>query len=151
MTEQRETDDAQADMPRRVDVELFIVHPTLDPKDISDALGLEAHFAHRVGDARKTPAGTSLSGSYPDTRWRHCIRCDVENQWYAAEVTSFIERLEPRRAFFTKLRSSGGRVSLIIQFFGDGYLGDELPVTTLAKLVDLELALAIECFTDPQS
>src|SRR5215467_1791975 len=49
---------------RRFDVELFIVHPTLDPADISAALGMEAHSAHRVGDPRKTPKGTPLSGNY---------------------------------------------------------------------------------------
>ncbi|WP_136623820.1 hypothetical protein [Bradyrhizobium centrolobii] len=64
---------------------------------------------------------------------------------------TFVDRLEPHKAFFASLTSTGGRASIIIQFFGDGYLGDELPVATLAKLVDLGVALAIECFADPQS
>ena len=46
------------------------------------------------------------------------------------------------------LKSTGGRASIIVQFFSDGYLSDEIPSATLAKLVELELALAIECFTD---
>jgi hypothetical protein len=50
-------------MPRQFDVELFIVHPTFDPADISEALGLEAHFAHRVGDRRRAPKGTLLPGN----------------------------------------------------------------------------------------
>ena len=53
------TVDAKVDLdeglPRRVDFELFIIHPTMDPADISAALGLEADVAHRVGDQRKTP------------------------------------------------------------------------------------------------
>ena len=151
VTEHSEADCTKANSPRRVDVELFIIHPTWAPTDISSALGLESHFAHRVGDLRKTPTGTPLPGHHPDTRWRHCIRCDVRNQWYAAEVTSFVDRLEPHQAFFAKLRSTGGQASLVIQFFGDGYLGDKLPVATLAKLVGLGLALAIECFAEPQA
>ena len=43
------------DTARRFDVELFLVHPTSRPADISTALGMEAHLAHRVGDRRKTP------------------------------------------------------------------------------------------------
>ncbi|MET4065535.1 hypothetical protein ABID58_000309 [Bradyrhizobium sp. S3.2.6] len=151
MTEQFEAKAAEGGPPRRIDIELFIVHPTLEPTDISTALGLDAHFGHRVGEPRKTPKGTLLQGNYHDTRWRHCFRCSLVDQWYAAEVTRFVDRLEPHKTFFADLKSTGGTAQVIIQFFGDGYLGDELPVATLAKLVDLELALAIECFADPQS
>ena len=52
---QHEAVEFAGDTPRRFHVELFIVHPTLTPTDISAALGMEAHFAHRVGDRRKTP------------------------------------------------------------------------------------------------
>jgi hypothetical protein len=57
-----------------------------------------------------------------------------------------IDRLEPHKAFFADLKSTGGTASIVIQFLGDGYFGDEIPSATLAKLVDLELALQIECF-----
>jgi hypothetical protein len=142
------TDSAAEDTPRRFHVELFIVHPALDPADISTALGLEAHSAHRAGDPRRTPRDTPLSGSYWDTRWRHCVECDIADQWYAAEVTRLLDRLEPHKTFFKNLKSTGGKACITIQFFGDGYLSDEIPPTTLAKLVELELALAIESFGD---
>jgi hypothetical protein len=61
-----------------------------------------------------------------------------------------IDRLAPQKTFFGNLKSTGGTASIVIQFLGDGYFGDEIPTATLAKLVDLELALAIECFTVPQ-
>jgi hypothetical protein len=73
------------------------------------------------------------------------------DQWFAAEVTRLLDRLEPHKAFFASLRSTGGSASLIIQFLGDGYLSDEVPHATLAKLVELGLGLGIECFVDPQS
>jgi hypothetical protein len=151
VTEQTEADSAEGGTPRRVDVELFVVHPTWEPTNISIALGLEPHFAHRVGDPRKTPTGNPLPGNYQDTRWRHCIRCTVRDQWYAAEVTRLVDRLGLHRAFFADLKSTGGTACVVIQFLGDGYFGDEIPRATLAKLVDLELGLGIECFVDPQS
>jgi Domain of unknown function (DUF4279) len=151
VTQQRRSDFGEGGTPRRFDLELFIVHPTLNPAEISAALGLEARRAHRVGDRRKTPKGTLLPGNYPDTRWRHCVRCSVTDQWYAAEVTRLVDSLEPHKAFFANLKSTGGRASVVIQFLGDGYLADEIPHATLAKLVDLELALAIECYVDPQA
>jgi hypothetical protein len=49
------TDIAAGNVSRRFDVELLIVHPSLNPAEISTALGLEARYAHRVDDRRKTP------------------------------------------------------------------------------------------------
>jgi hypothetical protein len=150
MTEHNMTD-VMAPTPRHFDVELSIVHPLLDPADISRALGLEGHVSHRVGDQRKTPKGTLLSGVYPGTRWRHSIRHTATEQWFASEIVSFVARLEPHKEFFTNLRQTGGSATVIIQFLGDGYLGDELFPSTLAKLGELGLSLGIECFVDPQS
>jgi hypothetical protein len=149
MTEEEQAD-VTGDAQRRFAVELFIVHPTLDPGEISRILGLEAHFSHRVGDRRKTPKRL-LAGNYADTRWRHCIRHTVTTQHFAAEVIGFVERLEAHKEFLADVRSTGGKASVVIAFLGDGYFGDELPPATLAKLTDLGLALAVECFTVPQS
>jgi hypothetical protein len=42
----------------------------------------------------------------PCRRWRHCVRCTVTEQWYAIEVTRFIDRLEPDKSFFIDLKST---------------------------------------------
>lgn len=136
--------------PRRFDIELLIVHPLLDPADISRVLGMEGHFSHRVGDQRTTRKGSLLSGVYPDTRWRHSIRHTVTEQWFASELVDFVARLEPHKEFLTNLSTTGGSATLIIQFLGDGYLADDIPLGTLAKLVGLGLSLGVECFIDQQ-
>lgn len=46
-------------------------------------------------------------------------------------------------------KSGGGTASIVIQFM-DGLLADELSSATLARLVDLDLSLAIECFAGLQ-
>src|SRR5439155_25358710 len=91
--------DTDGGPPRRVDVELFIVHPTVSPAEITAALGLEAHFAHRVGDVRKTPKGTLLEGQYQDTRWRYCIRYELNDQWFADKIGALVNSLAPHKAF----------------------------------------------------
>jgi Domain of unknown function (DUF4279) len=140
--------DAQANRSKRFDVELFIVHPTLDPAGISIALGLGAKFAHRVGDQRKTPKGTLLSGTYQDTRWRHSRRYETPDQWFADKIAALIDCIEPYKAFLKELRSTGGKACLILQFLRDGYFGDEIAQAILTRLSDLELDFAIECFAD---
>ena len=67
------------------------------------------------------------------------MRATLREQWFAAEVIRLIDRLEPHKAFFAHLKSTGGAASIIIQFIGDGYFWDEIPTVTLAKLVDLEI------------
>lgn len=136
--------------PRHFDLELFIAHPSLDPADISRALGMVGHFSHRVGDRRITPMGTALAGVHLDTRWRYSVRHTVTQQWFASQLADFVARLEPHKQFLASLRETGGSTTLIIQFLGDGYLADNIPLATLAKLDGLGLSLGIECFVDPQ-
>ena len=143
--------DVNEDWSRRVDVELFIVHPTMTSEGISTALGLEAHAAYTVGEQRMTPKGTPLQGEYADTRWRHCIRYELNDQWFADKITALVDSLAPRKAFLHGVRATGGTAQVIIQFFGDGYLGDKVPLATLAKMAELQLDFGIECFNVQQS
>ncbi len=147
----QEAADLETITPNRFDVELFIVHPTLTPAEISRALELNAVFAHRVGDRRQTPKRTLLPGTYPDTRWRHSRRYEASDHRFADKITELINCIEPHKAFLRGLRSTGGRAYLLVQFLGDGYLSDAIPWSTLARLADLELDFGIECFVDPQS
>ena len=142
MKQQEEDDDVEG-RPRRFDIELFIVHPTLDPADITAALGFEPQHKHRVGDQRKTPKGKLLSGNHSDTRWRHSVHLDAKGQWFASQVAEFVDRLTPHKNFLRKVRSTGGTACVGIEFFGGGYFSDEIPRDTLAKILELELDFAI--------
>ncbi len=150
MTE-RDWSDSEDGTLRRFDVELLIVHPTIDPAEITAALGIEPVKTHRVGDSRRTPKGTPLPGNYQDTRWRHSIRHEAKDQWFADQFETLLSRIEPHAAFLGHLRATGGRTCLIIQFLGDGYHGDEISADTLSKLANMGLSLGIECFAEPQA
>jgi hypothetical protein len=143
--------DADESELRRFDVELFIIHPTMAPAEITAALGIEAQIVHGVGEPRKARNGTLLGGQYRDTRWRHSIRYEVKDQWFADKVTMLVDRLLPHKAFLTGLRTTGGNAEIIVQFLGDGYFGDNVPVETLSRMADLQLEFGIECFVVPQS
>ena len=136
--------------PQHFRVELLVRHPTLTPDEITLALSLEPSIAHRIGDIRTTPKGTVLPGSRPDTRWRHVRRHETTGQWFASKVAELLAELEPHRDFLRALRATGGRAEVIVQFLGDGYFGDALPVPTLSRLADLDLELGLEIFVVPQ-
>ncbi len=40
---------------------------------------------------------------------------------------------------------------VIVQFLGDGYFSDNVPLGTLSKMAELQLDFGIECFSVPQS
>jgi hypothetical protein len=78
-------------------------------------------------------------------------KADTFVRKHAPAVADFVASLEPHKEFLSSLRETGGSATVIIQFLGDGYLADEIPRTTLAKLGELGLSLGIECFLDPQT
>lgn len=123
----------------------------MSPAEITASLGIKAHSAHRVGDQIKTPKGTILEGQYHDTRWRHRIRYELRDQWFADKLVALVNSLVPHKAFLHHVRATGGRAEIIVQFLGDGYLGDSVPLQTLATMAELQLDFGIECFTMPQS
>jgi len=40
---------------------------------------------------------------------------------------------------------------MIVEFLGDGYFGDNVPLEALSTMVELQLDFGIECFSVPQS
>jgi hypothetical protein len=135
---------------KQFEVELFIVHPTLRPSEITASIGLRPKITHRVGDRRKTPKRTMLKGTYPDTRWRYSRRYRTKHQLFASKVDELIGRLTKRKAFLRKLRATGGRACVIIQLLSTGYFGDEIPVRTLKNMAEFDLDFGIESYAIPQ-
>lgn len=143
--------DSEGGSRRRFEVQLFIKHPSIDPAQVTATLGLKPKIQSRVGEARKTPKGMPLPGVYSDTSWRYCERHHVAKQWFASRIDELVDRLLPHKTFLRGLRESGGTTWIIVEFLGDGYFGDEIPLRTLAKLVELGLDFGIEVFAVPQS
>ena len=70
---------------------------------------------------------------------------------FADKVALLVDRLMPHKDFLCHSRATGGQASIVVQFLGDGYLADQVPLDVLRRLVDLQLGLGIECFSVPQS
>jgi hypothetical protein len=144
-------EDDEAGERRRFGLDLTVGHPSMDPAMISAALGLDAHFSHRAGDPRSTPKGRRLPGVYRHTAWRHCVRWEVGDQYFAKELSEFVTSLQPHAAFLRQLKDTGGEANVILKFLGDGYFGDVVPVDILQNMAELKLEFGIECFVDVQS
>jgi hypothetical protein len=135
---------------KRFQIDLLIIHPSLDPMEISASLKLDAQFQHRVGDQRYTPTGIELSGSYPDTRWRYTERYETEGQHFVQQLEGFVDALRRHKTYFAYLASTGGSMMIVVNFLGDGYFGDQISAATMTKLSELGFDLGIEVFADKQ-
>ena len=132
-----ETDEAWLASPRRFDIDLLIIHPTLPPAAITAAMRWRPRVVHAVGAARSTPSGMALPGHYRDTCWRYEWRYVTREQWFAFALDSAAQALEKRALFLRRLLDSGGEVHLSVQFLGDGYFGDAIAPGTMARLARL--------------
>lgn len=138
--------------PRRFVTALFIIHPTIDPDEITRQLSLLPHNVHPAGASRTTPKGTPLGGVYRDTRWRHTIEHSTREQWFVHEVEALVARIEPHGDFLSRLKSTGGTIYINIDFMGDdGDFGDAIRPELLSRLVALGIDLGISVCTEPQS
>lgn len=138
--------------PRRYAIALFIIHPTIDPDEITRQLNLEAKNVHRVGAPRMTPKGTLLGGVYRDTSWRHTVMHTTREQWFVHDVEALVARIEPHGDFLSRLKSTGGTIYINIDFMGDdGDFGDAIRPELLSRLVALGIDLGISVCTEPQS
>lgn len=150
------TPEPDEDLPlgssRRYAVALFIIHPTIDPDEITQQLGLVPQIVHPVGRPRVTPKGTLLGGVYRDTRWRHTILHTTRDQWFVREVEALVARIEPHKDFLFNLKSTGGTVYINIDFMGDeGDFGDAIRTELLSRLAALGIDLGISVYTEAPS
>lgn len=129
---------------------LRLSHPSMDPRAMTDALGLRPSRTWRAGEARSTPKGEPLDGTNRDSYW--VARIEGGN-WpptsLAAAIGGALDRLSDHRAFLRRVRSEGGSVEVFIGWFFDGLGGDVLPHDLLARAGDLGLDLSFDVYPSP--
>ena len=55
--------------PFRYAVSLRVMHPDIDPEDITANIRIQPWRSWRAGEPRATPKGESLKGVYTETYW----------------------------------------------------------------------------------
>lgn len=128
---------------------LLIVHPEMDPALITDKLGIQPSQSSRHGQPRVTPKGTTLPGTYTDTRWCMSFRND-ENRSIEALVVHALAVLPAKSKFWGELVRSGGKAELILSLGGSQYQGASLKAETIRQLAQMGMQLGLEVYPEPQ-
>lgn len=142
-------DDPSSEEHHRYSVSLTIKHPSLDPAQITRALGITPRHAWLAGTPRETPAGTSLPGTYPNSYWVASEVVRGQRSFFKGAV-SMLERLEAASAFILSITDSGGTVSINVNLFGGENISSVIDWSTLLRFAALRVDLGVEVFPTMQ-
>jgi hypothetical protein len=142
-------DDRTSDEHLRYEVSLMIKHPSLDPARISQELGLVPEHSWVAGAPRRTPAGTSLPGTYPNSYW---VTSQVVRgrRFFFEGAVAMLERLEAASEFIRGVTDSDGKVSITVNLYGGQNIGDAIDWSVLMRFAALEVELGVEVFPTMQ-
>jgi hypothetical protein len=130
---------------RSFKVSLFVEHPSIDPAEISRAMGLIPKRTTRAGAPRTSPAGESLIGDYPFSCWSHDF--DVQEAAELCRVLeNLVEDLQYHRPFFHRMVQEGGTVELFCGVFAAGNWDEVLPHTLMRALAELHIDLRLDVY-----
>jgi len=131
------------------DASLHIHHPSVGPDAISAELQVEPERTHLKNDARSTPTGHPLAGTYADNFWT--CKLPTEDQTDVSEfLKDLVIKLKPHRQFLKQLAETDGEICVFIGLFSDSCCAHQFPNQLLSGLADTGLDLRLD-FYGPKS
>lgn len=137
-----QVDDNQTE---RFRLRLLVVHPCSDLAFLPALLGIAPQHIHFKGMPRATPAGRSLPGVYPDSRWSHSFELHSK-RLFSEEIGRLLDSLNPHAAVFQEIALAGGFTDIIVNVDGGVNIGDTLDWRILERFVELRINLGFEAF-----
>jgi hypothetical protein len=130
-------------------VSLRIWHPTIDPAEITLALGITPQSTCRAGEPRTNPKGDLLRGNWKESHWSASFSAEkIRNDDLPGALTAALESLLPNRAFFQQIRATGGRVEFFVGwFFERPNVGEVLESRLLGRMAELGIDLSLDLYS----
>lgn len=129
-------------------ISLRIRHPSIEPHTITKTLGIEPQHIWKAGEARRSPAGEALEGSYRESYWMARLMPQPELSSGRSSVESVVlqtlAQLRRSHAFLEQLGTNGGVAELHVSLFARENFRLDLSAESLAMLGRLGLAVALE-------
>jgi Domain of unknown function (DUF4279) len=135
------------------DISLRVRHPSLDPAEITSALGLNPSRSWRAGEVRTTPKGNPLEARYSNSYWVVQLgKGGWPDKTLAAVVNELLDQLAPHQGLFQRIRAEGGTVEFFVGWLFEGNSGDVFDCDLLARMADLKIDLSLDVYPpDPSN
>jgi len=125
-------------------VSIRVSHPVLRAEEIAARVGLKTRVVQSVGDARATPKGTKLEGTYE----RSYVLFDLEEfegvRGIEATLKIALATLAHVRPYLSELVETGGRVEFSIGIFCDENVGLEIDAELIKTLASARMGLLLD-------
>ena len=131
-------------------VSLRVSHPTIDPKEVTQALGIEPFRSWRVGEPRVSPKGNPLEGVSNESFWACHLheekRLYSKDQYLEDFLANLNQRLKPHAKYFEYLVKSGGYIEYFVGWFDGDNVGATLEPSLLKSTADLNIAIGLDIY-----
>ncbi len=137
----------------RYSISLRASHPTMHLDAVSDALGIKPWVLWKVGEPRRTPKGTALTGVYETGFWT-CRLVDGSSieQDLPSAISVALDMVAPGSSLFATIAQTGGRVEFFIGWFFDhGNSGDVLDHNLLGRLTKMSIDLSFDVYGEAEA
>ncbi len=123
-------------------VSLQVFHPSADPDDIVRRVGRSPFRSWAVGEARHTPVGAPLPGTYRETYCAFEIGRGEDGE-LAHCLRSAVADLKHATGLFHELRATGGRANFHVSWT-PGERGEIFDTDLLSNMANLGVDLGID-------
>ena len=129
-------------------ISLRIRHPSIDPRTITQTLGIDPQHTWKAGDPRRSPGGEARQGAYRESYWMGRLMPEPELSSGRLSVESVLlqtlAQLRRSHAFLQQLSTDGGIAEVHVSLFVRETFRLDLTPETLGLLGRLGLAVALE-------
>lgn len=134
-------------------ISLRLRHPSIDPSEITQTLGIMPQHSWKAGEPRRDPGGGTLEGVYRESYWMgRLIQEPAQSPAHVSLESVLLQTLAHLRrshGFLERLDADGGIAELHVSLFAPEDFQLELSAQSLALLGRLGLAIALDFHPQP--
>jgi hypothetical protein len=134
-------------------ISLRLRHPSIDPSEITQTLGIMPQHTWKAGHPRRDPAGGTLEGVYRESYWMGRLMQEPARSSAQVSVESVVQQtlahLRRSHGFLERLDGEGGIAELHVSLFACEDFQLQLSAQSLALLGRLGLAVALDIHPQP--
>lgn len=128
-----------------------IIHPNIDPNEITEKIGFLPDRSAIVGDQRYNPSGRKIAGTHRSSSWVYSVANEkIGGRSLASAIKNFNRRIAHCQDFFDLLVKSGGKIEYFVGWFSGRNSGEDLEWALLHECSHLRIGIALDIYSDDE-